>query len=97
MNDFDQRWRKLAHQAGGLANDGPAELPFGFAARVLAGGREAPAEAWDELLSALGLRALLVTACLCLVTAGFAFSEWYPSGIERPELEQSLTNELPWP
>ena len=97
MNDFDQRWRTLANKAGGLSDDGPAELPFGFAVRVLAGRHETAVESWDELLSALGLRALLVTACLCLITAGFAFSEWYPSGIERPELEQTLTNELSWP
>jgi len=97
MNDFNQRWQTLAQQAGSLADESLGELPFGFASRVIAGSRETMAESWDELLSALSLRALLVTTCLCLITAGFAYSEWYPSGIERPELEQTLTNELPWP
>ena len=97
MKDFEQRWQKLAKTAGSLADEAIPELPLGFATRVLAGARETAAESWDELLSALGLRALLVTSCLCLVAGGFAYAEWYPSGIERPELEQTLTNELPWP
>ena len=97
MNDFNQRWQKLAQQAGGLSEEGLAELPFGFAARVIAGGREAAVESWDELLGAMGLRALLVTTCLCLITAGFAFSEWYEFGIERPTVEQTMTNDLAWP
>ena len=97
MNEFNQRWQTLAHEAGSLADEALAELPYGFATRVIAGSREAVVETWEELISALGLRALLVTACLCLITAGFAYSELYPAGIERPELEQTLTNELPWP
>lgn len=97
MNAFDQRWRTLAQETGGLLHEAAPELPFGFVTRVLAGSREAVSESWEEVLSALGLRAVLVSACLCLVSAGFAFSEWYPVRIERPELEQTLTNELPWP
>ncbi len=97
MNEFDQRWRKLAQNAGRISDEGLPELPFGFATRVIAGSREAGAESWDDLLSALGLRAVLVTTCLCLVSAGFAFSEWYSFRMERPELEQTFTSELPWP
>ena len=97
MNEFNQRWQTLAHTAGGLPEEDLAELPFGFVARVIAGGRETVSESWEELLSSLGLRAVLVTACLCLVSAGFAFSEWYSSGIETPAMEQTVTNELSWP
>ena len=97
MNEFDNRWQTLAHHAGSLADESLADLPFGFAVRVMAGSRETMVESWDELLSALSLRALLVTTCLGLITAGFAYSEWYPGGIERPDMEQALTNELPWP
>ena len=97
MNDFDQRWRMLANKAGKLSDESLAELPFGFATRVIAGGRETMSESWDELLSSLGLRAVLVTTCLCLISAGFAFSEWYSDGIETPAMEQTVTNELSWP
>ena len=97
MNEFNQRWQTLAKQAGSLADESLPELPFGFATRVIAAGRDAAPESWEELMSKLGLRALVVTVCLSLVTAGFAYSELYAVGIERPELEQSLTNELPWP
>ena len=97
MNEFDQRWQTLAKNAGSLSAERLPELPFGFTARVIAGSREVVRESWDDLLGALGLRAVLVSACLCLVSAGFAFTEWYSFRIERPELEQSFTNELPWP
>jgi hypothetical protein len=97
MNEFNKRWQMLAQKAGSLADEALPELAFGFATRVIAGGRETVVESWDEMLSALGLRALLVTACMCLITGGLAYSEWYPVGIERPALEQTLTNELPWP
>ena len=97
MNEFDQRWRTLAENAGSLSAERLPELPFGFTARVIAGSREAVRESWDDLLGALGLRAVLVTACLCLVSGGVAFSEWYSFRIERPEMEQTFTNELPWP
>lgn len=97
MNEFDQRWRVLARHAGNLADEGLPELPFGFAARIIAGGRETATDSWEELLSSFGLRAVLVTASLCVVTAGFACSEWFSTCIERPPLEQTLTNELPWP
>ena len=98
MNDFNQRWQRLATEARG-APDAPAgELPFGFVTRVLALGRQAPAEGWEDLLGALGLRAVLVTACLALISAGLAYNEFYPSpGIECPAPERALTNDLPWP
>lgn len=97
MNDFDQRWRTLANKVGGLPEEDRPEPPFGFAARVIAGGRETVSESWDELLTSLGLRAVLVTACLCLVSAGFVLLDWYPDGIETPAMEQTVTNQLAWP
>ncbi len=97
MSAFDQRWQLLARQAGRLLDEKLPELPLGFATRVLARSRETPVESWEELLGSLSLRAVLITACVCLVSAGFAFAEWYEFGIERPVLEQTVTNELPWP
>jgi hypothetical protein len=97
MNDFDQRWQVLARKAGRLLDESLPGLPPGLAARVLARSREAPVESWEDLLGALSLRAVLVTTCLCLVCAGWAFSEWYEVRIERPALERSMTRELPLP
>lgn len=97
MNDFEQRWQVLARKAGRLIDDSLPELRPGFATRVLARRHDPAPESWEELLGALSLRAVLVTFCLCLISAGFAFSQWYEFRIERPALEQSLTNELSWP
>lgn len=97
MNDFEQRWRLLARKAGRMLDEKLPDLPLGFATRVLARRHEAAAESWEELLGALSLRAVLVTSCLCAISAGFAFSQWYDFRIERPVLEQSVTNELSWP
>lgn len=97
MNDFDQRWQKLAKHADGLLDEALPELPFGFATRVLSRSRESAAETWEDIVSALGLRAILVTAAVCLVTAGFAFSDWYEFRIERPAVERTFTSDLSWP
>ena len=97
MNDFDQRWQTLARHTDGLLHDALPELPFGFAARVLARSRESTAESWEDIVSALGLRAILATAVVCLVAAGIAFSDWYEFRIERPAVERTFTSDLSWP
>ena len=97
MNDFEQRWQVMARKAGRLLDESLPDLPLGFATRVLANRREPSPESWEELLGALSLRAVMVTTCLCLISAGFAFSQWYEFRIERPVLEQTVTNELSWP
>lgn len=97
MKTFDQRWQQLARQAGRLLDEQLPDLPLGFATRVLARSRETPVESWEELLGSLSLRAVLITGGFCLVSAGFAFAEWYEFRIERPVLEQTVTNDLPWP
>ena len=97
MNDFDQRWQSLTHRATGLPAELDGELPFGFATRVLARCRQSPAEPWEDILSAFGVRALLVTSFLAVVSAGVGFFDWYDFRLERPKLEQTLTSELPWP
>ncbi len=97
MNDFDQRWQKLAKQADGLFDGALPELPFGFAARVLARSREATAQTWEDIFSVLGLRAVMVSLCLCAISAGLAYTEAYPSRIEHPTIEQPLDGVLLWP
>ena len=97
MNDFDQRWRELARNAGGIFDEALPELPFGFATRVLSRSRESAAESWEDIVSALGLRAILATAAVGLVAAGLAFSDWYEFRIERPAVERTFTSDLSWP
>ena len=88
MNDFDQRWHSAA-QAARSAPDEPAELPFGFATRVLARFENTPVEPWVDLLTALGLRAVLTSAVLFFASA--ALVVWQldvmsltPTWIETP-------------
>lgn len=97
MNEFDQRWKQLARTSGSPADDSLAEMPFGLAARIIARSREPVVETWDEVLSAVGLRALVVTACLCLISAGFAYAEWSSDDIDGPQLHQTFSDDLPWP
>lgn len=88
MNDFDKRWHSAA-QAARLTPDEPAELPFGFATRVLARFESTPVEPWLDMLTALGLRAVLTTAVLFIASA--ALVVWQidvmsltPTWIETP-------------
>lgn len=97
MNPFNQRWQTLAQQARSLGEEPLPELPFGFATRIIALSKQSPAETFEELLNAFGLRALFVTLGIGLIGAGFVFSDWYDFRIERPKMEQTLTSELSWP
>ena len=97
MNDFEHRWHTLTRSASTAARDTDPDLPFGFATSILARCRQSPVEPWEDILSAFGVRALLVTACLALIGGGVGFFDWYEFRIERPLLEQTLTSELSWP
>lgn len=68
MNDFDPRWQSAAQAARRVADE-PAGLPFGFTTRVLARFQNTPAEPWVDLLTALGLRAVLTSAVLFIASA----------------------------
>lgn len=97
MNDFDQRWQTLAQQARpGPEADLPA-LPFGFTTRVLAHARETTGEAWEEVLTLFGLRAVLATAIVFLFSASFVLAGWYESRLEPPALDSIVTSDLSWP
>ncbi|MBL9146284.1 MAG: hypothetical protein JNM99_21575 [Verrucomicrobiaceae bacterium] len=97
MKNFDQRWLTAAKEARRAASEPVPHLPLGFAARVLARSRDLQEPAWPELVAALSLRALIVTTVLCLVSGGYAFSQWYQPRLEVPELENPLTTDLTWP
>jgi len=97
MKTFDQRWLTAAKEARRADSEPVPPLPLGFAARVLARSRDAQEPAWSELVAALSLRALIVTTVLCLVSGGYAFSQWYQPRLEVPELENPLTTDLTWP
>lgn len=94
MTDFDQRWQKLARQADGLLDEALPELPFGYATRILARSRDTSPETWEDIVSALGLRAIFATAALCAVTAALAYMECFPARIETPVFEQASTSDL---
>ena len=68
-----------------------------LATRILARSRETAAESWEDIVSALGLRAILATTAIGLLAAGLAFSDWYEFRIERPAVERTFTNDLSWP
>jgi hypothetical protein len=88
MNDFDQRWQTAA-QAARLAATETAELPYGFTTRVLARFENTPVEPWIDLLTALGLRAVLTSAFLFIASAALVawqmdFISLAPSWVDAP-------------
>ncbi len=66
MNRINQHWQRLFRAAARAPRDWPAEPPFGFEARVLAGWRSALAADDSALLLAL-LRRAFVCACLMML------------------------------
>lgn len=100
MKEFEPRWQALASRARAVETAAPLpELPLGFATRVLARATEGGgvAETLDEILSTLGLRALVTACVLCAASAALAYTEVLDARLERPALEQSLAEEFPWP
>ena len=97
MNDFDQRWQKLARHADGLFDETLPELPFGFATRILARSRETAAESWEDIVSAFGRRTMIAALAVCLASAGFAYVRWYDAPIGPPALEQLASLDFPQP
>lgn len=88
MNDFDQRWQTAAQAARRIAAE-PAELPYGFTTRVLARFENTPVEPWIDLLTALGLRAVLTSAFLFIASAALVawqmdFISLAPSWVDAP-------------
>ena len=88
MNDFHPRWQAAA-QAARRAKDEPSELPYGFTTRVLARFQNTPVEPWVDLLTALGLRAVLTSAVLFLASAALVawqmdFISLAPSWVDAP-------------
>lgn len=98
MNDFDQRWQTLTRHARQAFSEEVSEGPsLGFAIRVMEFAKETSGEGWEEVFNQLGLRAVLATAIVFLMSAGFAFSEWYDPRLELPALGKTVTSELSWP
>lgn len=88
MNDFHPRWQAAA-QAARRAKDELSELPCGFTTRVLARFQNTPVEPWVDLLTVLGLRAVLTSAVLFLASAALVvwqmdFISLSPSWVDAP-------------
>ena len=64
-DDFDQRWSGAARAARRVREEA-GELPFGLTTRVLARFEAAPVEPWVELMTVLGIRAVVTSAVLFL-------------------------------
>jgi hypothetical protein len=93
MNDFDQRWQTVAANARPEFHDADVGTPYGLATSVLARWVAAPSESWEEALGFVGKRALLTVTVFCVISAGFAYAEWFPSTLERPMLERAISAE----
>lgn len=88
MNDFDQRWQ-MAAEAARRTKDEPADQPYGFTTRVLARFQNTSAEPWVDLLTALGLRAVLTSAVFFFISAALVawqmdFISLAPSWVDAP-------------
>lgn len=90
MNDFDQRWHSATRAAHSAPHD-PAELPFGFATRVLARFENNPAESWVDLFTALGLRAVLASALVFIASAALVAAQCYDSVLSPTLIETPLS------
>lgn len=92
-DDFHGRWQVAATAAQRVREDAGA-LPFGFTTRLMARFGEAPAEPWVELMTALGLRAVVTAAVLFLGCA--AVMVWQMEGMPLvPEvIEVSFVSEV---
>lgn len=92
-DDFNQRWNAAAKAARQAPEEPGGALPFGFAARLMARFQESPAEPWADLLTALGLRAVVTSALLFAASAALVF--WQ---LDMVPLVPDLTGlELPLP
>jgi hypothetical protein len=88
MNDFHPRWQAAA-QAARRAKDESSELPYGFTTRVLARFQNTPVEPWVDLLTALGIRAVLTSAVFFFISAALVawqmdFISFAPSWVDAP-------------
>jgi hypothetical protein len=97
MTEFEQRWKVTMARAAELPKTPIPDLPPYFAARVLARSREMKSDVWMDLLASLGLRALGVAGCICVLSGSLALAQMYEFRMDRPIIEQSFTRELPWP
>jgi len=88
MTDFDSRWQTIT-QAARRAPERADELPYGFSTRLLARWEGTPAEPWVELITALGIRAVLTSALFFLASAALVawqmdFTSFAPSWVDAP-------------
>lgn len=71
--DFNQRWNAAARSARQVPEEPSEALPFGFTTRLMARFQEAPVEPWVDLMTALGLRAVVTSALLFAASAALVF------------------------
>lgn len=91
MKNFHQRWQTAATSARRVQDDLAPELPYGFATRIVARFQEAPAEPWLDILSALGVRAVLASALVFIASAVLVAAQCYDSVLSPTLIETPLS------
>jgi alkanesulfonate monooxygenase SsuD/methylene tetrahydromethanopterin reductase-like flavin-dependent oxidoreductase (luciferase family) len=93
MTDFDHRWQTTTAQARRVTEQ-DEEVPAGFATRVLARHHAMPAEPWLDLLTTLGLRAVLTSAIVFAASATLAFWQLDPTALTPDWVAAPLSPKL---
>ena len=73
MKSHDQTWQKLSRLAS-HAPENPADVPFGFATRVVAAWKSSPAEGFLAALDGVTWRGLMVATGVLGVCALLSYS-----------------------
>ena len=92
-DDFNQRWSTAAKTARQVPDDASEAVPFGFTTRLMARFQESPVEPWVDLMTALGLRAVVTSALLFAASAVLVF--WQLDGV--PLVSDWIDVPLPLP
>ena len=90
-HEFDPRWKIAAAAARRAQPDAPAEMPPGFATRVIAHWQAQPAASLALLWQALALRLLGALALVLAMLAALDFADSRGREAWRPEIGDAVS------
>ena len=90
MKNFDERWKIAAAAARRATPETPAEMPLGFATRVVAQWRAQPASSLAWLWQKLALRALGAVLLVLVMLAALNFTDKTDRDGWRPEISDTV-------
>ena len=94
---FHQRWQTLTQAARQSPPEEASTLPLGFTTQLLARFRQTPTDPWQELLTSLGMRAVL-TSAVVFTAAVSLFWSWLDTAALVPLwIESPITSQLSLP